>query len=164
MVDVRRYLGQALLYALFFVPVVYLSSEPKHQHMASDMAVIKLSIRHAGEVIGECKPPDGRQSGQRPSNIEAPKLCPRERSPLRLKLVLDGQVQYSASVPAAGLHNDGVSSMYQRFTVPSGSHQLQLLMNDDVAIDTYSWQLDQPIDLAPAQVMAITFNNGFEIQ
>lgn len=164
MSDLARYLGQAVLYALFFVPVVYFSSEPVYQHLAADKAEIKLAIRHAGAVIGECTALGANQGGQRPSHVEAPKLCPRERSPLRLELILDGEPLYSATIAPAGLHNDGVSSMYHRFSVPAGEHRLQLNMNDDVATDDFTWHLDQNINLAPAQVLAITFKDGFELK
>ena len=36
--DLRRYLGQALLYALFFVPLVYITHLPKHTHLEQNMA------------------------------------------------------------------------------------------------------------------------------
>jgi hypothetical protein len=54
--------------------------------------------------------------------------------------------------------------MYQRFNVPAGSHHVQLRMNDDVAADGYTWQLEQDIQLQPAQVMVASFKEGFRLQ
>jgi hypothetical protein len=161
-----HYLAQALLYALFFVPLVYISHLPTHRNMDDDMAVLKVAIRHPGEIIGECTSAvAGEGHGMRPAAMQqVTEICPRERSPLQLELILDGETLYRATVPAAGLHSDGIASMYQQFTVPAGSHHLQLRMNDDVAVDGYNWQLDQDIELQPAQVMVASFKEGFRLQ
>lgn len=164
MADASRYLGQALLYALFFVPLVFLTHTPTHRHLAEDMAVLKVAVRHAGKIVGECTPINSADYANRPANMQRPELCPRERSPLQLELLLDGETLLRAAVPASGLHSDGVSSMYQRFNVPAGSHHLRLLMNDDVAVDGPTWQLEQDIELRPAQVMVATFKEGFRLQ
>ena len=160
-----RYLGQALLYVLFFVPLVFITHQPTHRHLGDDMAVLKIAVRHAGEIIGDCTPAAGAGHGMRPAGMQQQtEICPRERSPLQLELLLDGETLYRASVPASGLHNDGVSSMYQRFNVPAGSHHVQLRMNDDVAADGYTWQQEQDIQLQPAQVMVASFKEGFRLQ
>lgn len=161
---VARYLGQALLYALFFVPLVFITHEPIHQHLAEDRAVLKIAIRHAGKIIGQCTAINTIENDNRPANMKRPELCPRERSPLQLELIVDNDTLYRAAVPASGLHNDGVSSMYQSFTVPAGSHHVQLRMNDDVAVEGYTWQFSQDIHLQPAQVMVASFKEGFRLQ
>jgi len=159
-----RYLGQALLYALFFVPLAFITHTPKHRHLEEDMAVLKIAVRHAGKIIGECQPIDTAEYANRPTNMQRPEICPRERSPLQLELLIDGDTLYQAAVPASGLHSDGVSSMYHRFNVPAGGHQVQLLMNDDVAVDGPTWRLEQTIQLQPAQVMVASFKEGFRLQ
>ena len=164
MTNATRYLGQALLYTLFFVPLVFITQQPTHRHLDEDMAVLKVAVRHAGKVIGACAPINATDQSNRPVNMQLAEICPRERSPLQLELVLDGNTLYRASVAASGLHNDGVASMYRRFNVPAGSHHLQLRMNDDVEVDGYTWQLEQDIQLQPAQVMVASFKEGFRLQ
>jgi hypothetical protein len=158
------YIGQALLYALFFVPLTIFTSAPAHEHLEEDMAVLKLAVRHAGAIVGECTTLDSAAYAKLADNMKRPEICPRERSPLQLKLVVDEKVLYRATIPASGLHNDGVSSMYQRFTLPSGSYHLQIYMNDDVAVDGYPWKLEQDIKLLPAQVIVANFKQGFKLQ
>jgi hypothetical protein len=79
-------------------------------------------------------------------------------------LILDGKTLYRATVPASGLHSDGISSVYEQFEVPAGRHTLQLRMNDDVAVENYIWQFEQNIELQPAQVMVANFKQGFRLQ
>lgn len=164
MVKAGQYLGQALLYALFFVPLVIITHSPSHQVLPPDMAVLKVAVRHAGQIVGECTPLTGAQYDNLPANMKRPEICPRERSPLKLQLLLDGKTYFQDSIPASGLHSDGVSSMYQRFVVPAGKYRLQLLMNDDVAVAGNNWELEQDIELLPAQVMVANFKGGFKIQ
>jgi hypothetical protein len=164
MADARRYLGQALLFALFFVPLAYLTHAPVHRHLDEDLAVLKIAIRHAGQVVGECTAIAVADRPDRAANMQRVEICPRERSPLQLELILDGDTLYRAEVPASGLHNDGVSSMYRRFSIPAGAHHLQLRMNDDAAVDGYTWQLEQDIQLQPAQVVVASFKEGFRLQ
>jgi hypothetical protein len=164
MVKPGQYLGQALLFGLFFLPLVYLTSQPVYLRQDPQLATIKVAVRHAGEVVGECVAAGGEAYDKLPVNMRRPEICPRERSPLRLQLRLDEQTLFSVTEPASGLHSDGVSSVYRRFTVPTGRYQLSMLMNDDVAVEGFNWQLEQEIELLPAQVMVVSFKGGFRIQ
>lgn len=164
MAGFKRYFFQALFFAVFFLPLVLLTTQPVHHHLQKDKAVLKVAIRHAGQIIGECTPIHHPVDGDLPANMRRAESCPRERSPLRLELAIDGNKLYSASIPGSGLHNDGVSSMYHRIVVPAGSHRLQLRMNDDIAQEDFTWHLDQQVHLQPAQVMVATFKEGFRLQ
>jgi hypothetical protein len=164
MVKPGQYLGQALLYGLFFLPLVYLTSQPVYQRQDPALATLKVAVRHAGEVVGECVPAGGDAYDKLPVNMRRPEVCPRQRSPLRLQLRLDEQILLNVTEPASGLHNDGVTSIYRRFTVPAGHYQLSVLMNDDVAVDDHNWQLEQKIELLPAQVKVVSFKGGFQVQ
>lgn len=162
--SLAKYLAQAAFYALFFIPVAWLASNPIYEYRDADVSVLKLAIRHAGEVVGECTPLNEQDYANLPANMKRPEICPRERSPLRLELLVNGEPLYSEVVPAAGLHRDGVSSMYRRFELPAGQHSLELTMNDDVSVEGPTWRLQQDVDLAPSQVMVASFNDGFRLK
>ena len=164
MVDVRRYHAQALLYVLFFLPIVWLTHLPVHRHLDEGMAELKIAVRHAGAIVGACTPVTAGVYTPLPGDKKRPEICPRKRSPLQLELIMDGETLYRATVVAPGLHHDGVASIYRRFTVPVGSHHLQLRMNDDAAVEGYAWVFEQKVDLKPAQVMVASFKEGFRLQ
>ncbi len=164
MAKASRYLGQALLYALFFLPIAWLTHQPTHTHLEPGMAELKIAVRHAGKIIGQCGTDNSAPEVLLPEHVTRPEICPRERSPLQLELLLDGETLYRATVAPSGLHNDGVSSMYRRFRVPAGRHHLALRMNDDAAREGATWELVAPIELAPAQVLVATFKEGFRLQ
>ena len=155
-----KYLAQAALYALFFVPLVFVTHNPTHRHLDDNLSVLKIAVRHSGQIIGECETLSAGDYAKLAANMKQLESCPRERSPLQLELRVDGETLYSGTTPASGIHNDGLSSMYRRFTLPSGRHRLQIFMNDDVAVEGYTWELDQDIELRPAQVMVARFKEG----
>jgi hypothetical protein len=164
MADIKRYLGQTVLFALFFIPLTWITHQPTHRHLGEGLAELKIAVRHAGTIIGECSAVAAGKYTPLPGNKQRPQICPRERSPLKLELLMDGETLYRATVPASGLHNDGVASIYRRFTVPAGSHHLQLRMNDDAAVEGYAWELERKVDLRPTQVMVASFKEGFRLQ
>ncbi len=164
MPSARQYLGQALLYGLFFAPLAYFTSAPDFMVQAPELATLKLAVRHAGKIVGACEVLSGAAYEQLPANMKRPEVCPRERSPLLLQLSLDGNVIYVATAEASGLHSDGMASIYKRFAIPAGRHQLTMLMNDDVTLTDFPWQLQQEIKLLPAQVMVLNFKDGFHVQ
>ena len=131
MSNIRQYAAQVVLYALFFIPLAYLTHAPIHKHLAQDMAVLKVAVRHAGKIVGECTTLSKEAYANLPANMKRPETCPRERSPLQLELILDGKILYADSVAASGLHSDGVSSMYRRFVIPAGAHHLELFMTEE---------------------------------
>lgn len=164
MAKAKRYLAQALLYALFFLPLVWFTDQPKHRHLDEGLAELKIAVRHAGATIGACSPVAAGTYTALPGDKQRPDICPRERSPLKIELLMDGETLYRATVPASGLHADGVSSIYRRFTVAAGQHHLQLRMNDNVAVEEYAWVLEQDVHLLPTQVMVASFKEGFRLQ
>lgn len=163
MTDWRRYAGQAAIYAVFVIFLGYFSSMPHYQASAPDEATLKFTVRHAGKVIGECTALSGTQMENLPANMKVVEVCPRERSPLQLELLLDGELLYAATVQPSGLHNDGVSSIYQRFTVPAGKHQLTARLNDDVNAEDFVFVYTSDVEIEPAQVAVLQFDNGFKL-
>ena len=125
--------GQVLFYGLFAVIIAYFSTAPKYTHLEPEISLIKLSFSYHGEPIS----------------------CPRERSPIKVKIDLDGQPLFEGVAPPAGLSKDGTSTIYKRFEVPSGEHMLSVKMNDNVRIKDYNMVREEKVTLKPAQILVI---------
>ena len=48
-----KWLGQIVAYGLFVIFIGTFSNSPSYRHLAQDTATIKLSLRHAGQLLGE---------------------------------------------------------------------------------------------------------------
>ena len=164
--SLRRYAGQAFAYAAFVILIGVLSRTPSYQHLAPDLATIKLSLRHAGQLIGECRERSVAEMADLPPNMRAPMVCPRERSALTLELDIDGESAYAETLPPRGLHGDGRVSIYRRLSVPAGKVRVDIRLKDDVNLEGFQYQTSRSVDLAPAETLVIDFdehNERFEL-
>ena len=147
-----------LCYSLFIAFIGYFSNSPKYQRFPDDQATIKLSLRHAGKILGECRNRNEKEMAQLPANMRITKVCPRARSPLQLDLLINGEMVYSEELIPRGLHQDGLSSIYFRLPVASGNIDLMVRMKDHTSQNEYPYQLQKSVQLAPAQVLVIDFD------
>jgi hypothetical protein len=148
--------GQAILYGAFAAFIGYFATSPKYQQIPPDVALIKLSISHLGDR--ECRKRTPEELAKLPPNMRAPMDCPRERSDIRLEMDLDGQPVLQTVMRPTGLYKDGVSTIYRRFEVKAGAHQVAVRMNDNLVKPGFNFVKEAQVTLAPAQVMVIDFN------
>lgn len=154
-----RLLGQAALYALFALTLAVFSRWPVYQHLPPDQALFKLSFSHQGQRLGECIEQSADELAKLPPNMRAPKRCPRERSPLRVQVEIDGSVVHEQTAQPSGLSRDGASAVYQRLPVSAGKHRVTVRLNDDVNQPGYNYELEREVELQPAQIIVIDFDS-----
>lgn len=147
--------GQALFYGLFAVIIGYFSTSPDYTHLEPDRALIKLSFSTHGEPVGECHTRTPEELAKLAPNMRAPTTCPRERSPITVKIDMDGKLLFEGVAPPAGLSKDGTSTIYRRFEVPAGEHMLSVKMNDNVRIKDFNHVKEEKLTLKPSQILVI---------
>lgn len=157
-VDWRRLPLQVLAAALFATTIGYFSNQPPYLHLEKDRAVLKLSLRHAGQIVGECRQRSAEELAGMPENMRAPLACPRERSPLQLELRLNDELILSETLPARGIHNDGRASMYRRIVVPAGELKVNVRLKDRIDSEEFQYQAERTVRLSPAENLVIDFN------
>ncbi|MGQ0577997.1 MAG: hypothetical protein ACT4PQ_03690 [Betaproteobacteria bacterium] len=158
-----RFLGQAVLYGLFALAIGYFSTAPAYIHLAPGEALLKLSFSHGAQRLGECRDRSDEELAKLPPNMRIRKVCPRERAPVIVELMLDGARLYRESLPPSGLSRDGSASVYRRFVVPAGTHRLAARLSDN-AKGAYNYYSEQTVTLAPAQILVVEFHGdrGFQ--
>lgn len=159
MARVWRYLGQGLAYALFFLPIGYCSNSPVYVHQPADQATIKISLRHSGQLLGECRQRSAEELANLSAMMRAEEVCPRDRSPLTLELDINGEPALVDTLPPRGLHNDGMAAAYRRLPVPAGKVHLRVRMKDHLGQQDFPYQAEHVVDLQPAQVLVIDFDS-----
>lgn len=147
--------GQALFYGLFAVIIGYFSTSPDYVHLEQDKALIKLSFSYHGEPVGECRERTPEELAKLAPNMRTPKVCPRERSPITVKVDLDGKPLYEGVALPGGLSKDGASTLYKRFEVPAGEHLVSVKMNDNVRIKDFNLVREEKMTLKPAQILVV---------
>ena len=158
-IEPRQLVAQALAYALFFGVVGVLSNSPPYRHLGPDEATIKLSVRHAGRLLGECRTLGAEELAKLPPTMRAPVSCPRERSPLMLELDVNGERVLQQTIGPRGLHGDGLASSYRRLTVPAGPVDIGVRMKDHAGQRDFPYASKRRVELAPAEVLVIDFDS-----
>lgn len=156
----QKFLLQVLVAGLFAAGLGYCSNLPGYRHLEGDQAVLKLSLRHAGQILGECHTRTAEELAGLPANMRAPMVCPRERSPLVLELRLNDEPVLSEVLPARGLHNDGLASAYHRLVVPVGRMEVAVRLKDHIESETFQYQATRMVDIGPAENLVIDFNGS----
>ena len=152
-----RYAGQAVLYALFAAAVGYFSTSPRYQHLQPGEALLRLSFSHSGKLKAECRRRTSEELAKLPANMRAPLDCPRERSPVIVRVELDGAELLHETFAPSGLSRDGASTGYRRAPIAAGRHRVRVQFNDDVRVSGFNYERDRVIDAAAGQVVLIDF-------
>ncbi|GMV00428.1 MAG: hypothetical protein KJZ98_12460 [Burkholderiaceae bacterium] len=154
---VLRYGAQAVLYLLFAAFIGYFSTAPAYQHLAPDEGLLRLSFRHPGEFVTDCRARTPEELAKLPPQLRAQMECPRERSAVHVRVELDGRMLYDETFPPAGLRRDGAASGYHRLPIPAGEHLLRVQFNDNVRVKGFNHQGERRMTVAPGQVVLIDF-------
>jgi hypothetical protein len=153
-------LGQIAAYALFAVAIGYGSTAPRYRQLAPDEALLRLSFTHPGRTKADCRRRTPEELAKLPPNMRAPIDCPRERSPVVVRVALDGVELYHLSFRPAGLERDGASTGYRRTRITAGPHRLEVQFNDDVRVRGYTHERTALIDPRPGQIVLVDFDPG----
>lgn len=155
-----HWIGQAVAYGLVALFIGHFSNSPKYQHLPPGEAMLKLSLRHSGQVLGECHQRSQEELEKLPPTLRAPVSCSRERSPLEIELQVNGETRISEIVQPRGLHKDGMASIYHRLNVPSGPVELRVRMKDHLDQKEFPYAVERTVELRPGQVLVIDFDSN----
>jgi hypothetical protein len=160
-----RYLLQAFNYAVFMGLVWYFSSAPAVRLIGADEGRLTIAFAHAGQLREPCRRLSQEELNQLAPNMRKLEDCPRERSPVTIRVELDGEPLYSASLPPPGLFGDGGVDVFYSAKIPAGEHRLGLRMNDSVRVQGFNHEFEQRVSIEPGQILLIGFDNrqGFVI-
>ena len=153
-----RWAGQVVLYALFAIFIGYFATQPRYRQLGSDEALLRLSFTHPGQIIANCRERGAEELAKMPANMREAQDCPRERSPVHVRVELDGAPLYDEVFSPAGLRRDGAAAGYRRLAISAGEHRLKVEFNDDARINGFNYEHSQTVHPVPGQVVLIDFS------
>ena len=161
-----RYLLQAINYSVFMALIWYFATSPSIRILEDDEAMITVAFAHAGESREPCRRLSQEELAKLPPNMRKPEDCPRERSPVVIKALLDGETLIDETLQPPGLFKDGGVNVYFSGIIPAGGHHFEIKMDDSVRKEGFDYTFGQDINLKPAQILLVSFNpqKGFVIQ
>ena len=152
-----KHLAQAFFYGAFAAFIGFFSTSPAYQHLPDDAALLRLSFSHPAKLKADCRKRTADELAKLPANMRADFDCPRERSPVTVRIELDGQTLIDESFPRAGLHKDGAASAYRHVPIAAGPHKLLAQFNDDARVSGFNYVREKAIDVKPGQIVLIDF-------
>ncbi|WP_435627147.1 hypothetical protein [Candidatus Ferrigenium straubiae] len=153
-----QYIGQGIFYALFMGVIGYFSTFPTYTHLPPDETLIKLSFRHAGQHVGECRERSAEELAKLPEYQRkgGTKVCPRGRSDVVVELEMDGKRLYHETLRPTGMAHSSNANIYRRIPVKAGVHTLTARLKDHPG-DDFNYVSNETVDLAPGRILVIDF-------
>jgi hypothetical protein len=157
MPSAAKYVVQALLYGAMAVIIGYFSTSPAYQHLPDGAALLRLSFSHPGKLKADCRKRTSDELAKIPASMRVELDCPRERSPVAVRIALDGRTLIDETFPPSGWHKDGAASAYRRIPIQAGRHQLLAQFNDDARVPGFNYVREELIDIRAGQIVLIDF-------
>ena len=120
-------------------------------------AQIKLAFNHSGARVEDCRKLTAQELSKLPSNKRKPNDCSRERVPVAIQLMIDGNLLYDAVLLPSGLSSDGQARTYQKFTVSAGKHVILARLRDSKRAEGFDYESKFEGELSSRQNLAIDF-------
>ncbi|MCP4188231.1 MAG: hypothetical protein GY763_11585 [Gammaproteobacteria bacterium] len=161
-----RYILQAINYSVFMALIWYFATAPSIRIIEDDEAMLTMAFAHAGELREPCRRLSQEELNKLAPNMRKLDDCPRERSPVLIEMLLDGEPVYKKQLDAPGLYNDGGVDVYFSQTIKAGEHRIILKMDDSVRGSGFEYFTEQTVDVVPAQILLVGFNtrSGFVVR
>jgi len=153
----RQAFALALVLAAFGVMLGYFTYRPSYVHFPDDRALIKISFTTGGQRLGKCIRRSRAQLAKLPPHKRKVLICPRERHPIRVEVLIDGRPRYQATVRPAGLSSDGSSKFYRGLVVTPGRHTIVARLIDSGRTAGHDFEVRKEVVLAPRQHFIIDF-------
>ena len=157
MAKLMRAAGLAGILAVFGLVIGYFSYRPSYTHFPPDKAMIKISFTLSGKPKGKCHRRSRAELLKLAPNMRRLTVCPRERLPVRVELMLDGKLLYRASLPPSGLAKDGPSRVYQGFTVAPGKRRIVARLTDSNRTTGFDYETTAEVVLRSRQHFIVDF-------
>ncbi|MGE0845706.1 MAG: hypothetical protein AB7L41_05510 [Flavobacteriaceae bacterium] len=136
--------------------VAHLSASPAWRSLGENDAMLRLSFARSG--ARDCRARTEEELAALPRNMRASEVCERRRAPVTVELDLDGETIFAAELAPSGLAGSGPSRVYERFTVPVGSHRVEVRMRDDPAAPGFTHTAAFDVTMSAAESVAIDFD------
>lgn len=150
--------------------LIYFLSAAEYRFYSPEESMLKVAFKHSGKRIEECdeerflqhqaeryRRENRKSQGVRMDIGLLEKTgCSRERHPIRLRIVVDGRLLLDKTYQPVGIRKDGASFIYEKFTLPSGKHSIEITMKDSK--DSPPYLLKSTVEFPPERVLLVRFD------
>lgn len=120
--------------------------------------MLVVSFKHPGQVADRCRELSEAEKAKLPIHMRTDKVCERRRVPVRLQVLVDGEVALDREYPPKGLWGDGNSIAIERLETTPGKHDVRVRIGDRGDRDEMPYESERTIDAAPRRSQVVVFD------
>lgn len=152
-----RWAGQTVFFVAIAAMVGLFASWPSYRQFPEDQAQIKLSLSHGAQRVEACRRLSAEEIAKLPPAERRPNTCARERLPIHVQLLVDGDLVFDEVVAPGGLAGDGPARIYRKLVVEPGQRELVARLKDSDRPGAFDYEMRAEVSLAPQQSLAVDF-------
>jgi len=119
-----------------------------------------VTFKHPGQVSEECRELTAEEKSQRPVHMRQDEICERKRSPVRLRVHVDGEAAREITVAPAGLWGDMSSVALERIPVSTGEHHVEIAIADGTGPDPWRYTTERSLKFREDARHVVTFDRA----
>jgi coenzyme F420-reducing hydrogenase delta subunit/ferredoxin len=123
-----------------------------------DGSELVISLKHPGAVSEDCRDLTEDELAATPIHMRKARVCKRTRSPVRLRVSIDGITALQASISPSGIWNDGNSVAVERIPVEPGDHLVSLAIGETADGDEWSFDNERAITFTDEARRVVVFD------
>lgn len=155
-----RIAGQAAVLVGLAAFIGWFATRPTYSQLDLDEAMVKLSFSHAAQSLKPCRRYTPEELAKLPFNKRLPTTCERGRWPVYVEFDIDGRRTHEGTYSPAGLWKDGPSTVYARFRVPAGTHDLSVRIRDSGRRAGFDFAASTRVAITPGENFVIDFRGN----
>lgn len=144
--------------ALVVAAVLGVVSDLGYAAPAVDGSELAITFKHPGRVSEECRELTEEEQASRPAHMRQERICERARSPVRLRVSVDGERLIDSTHPPTGIWGDGSSVAVEALTVDPGEHRVRVEIGDSLDPEEWSYVTEETLTFSEDARRVIIFD------
>lgn len=153
------------LLAAVLAAIVGIGSDLPYSPPAGEPELI-VSFRHLSERATEGTGLSAADRERLPAHMQHEIVIDRRRVPVRMRVLVGGEVLLEESFPPRGLRGDGPSLVMERIPMTPGTHRLKVMLGDtpDEEAWPHRWEGSVEIPANGRRVLLFDSSHGFHLE
>jgi hypothetical protein len=153
----------AVLLAGVFAGIVGVASDLGYASPSNPGSELAVSFKHPGQMSENCEELSEEELADVPIHMRKATQCERERSPVRLRVRVDGQIVVDSSSAPSGIWSDRPSVTVERVAVETGEHTVRVEIGDGPDPKEWGFVEERKVEFTPDHRRVVLFErvDGF---
>ncbi len=160
-----RALGTGAMLAVILAGSTLAVANVPYAGPPQERPTLVVSFKHPGVGGEHCREVSAEENARVPAHMRRDRICERGRSPVRLRVYVDGALVHTRAYAAGGLRHDEPSTVLERIAVPSGEHDVRVDIGEsrDAREWTFHFACRTRFDGGRRRVILFDRSSGFTL-